>query len=46
MAMMLATGLMLLAGIGKHRLELRPPKQPRRKRRSERRPWRRTTKLT
>ena len=25
MAMMLATGLMLLAGMGKHRLELRPP---------------------
>ena len=30
MAMMLATGLMLFAGLGKHRLELRPPKQRRR----------------
>jgi hypothetical protein len=46
MEMMLATGLMLFAGIGKRRLELRRPKQRQWKRRSDSRPRRRTTRLT
>ena len=43
MAMMLATGLMLFAGLGKRRLELRKPQDRRRTRWSNRRPRRRTT---
>ena len=46
MAMMLATGLMLFAGLGKRRLELRKPKDRRWKRWNDRRPRRRTTRLT